>query len=104
MSCVRRAGIWCGGASHRQRRTSSFLLGVPPSHSAPGREILHWQELMNTQSRLQQSENCFQATFEQAAVGIALVSPMVTGCGSTSACATCWATSRRAHRDDVPAA
>ncbi|MFR9704529.1 PAS domain S-box protein [Aeromonas sanarellii] len=44
-------------------------------HSARAREILHWQELMNTQSRLQQSENRFQATFEQAAVGIALVSP-----------------------------
>ncbi|MFM5586290.1 PAS domain S-box protein [Aeromonas rivipollensis] len=44
-------------------------------HSSRAREIQRWQELMNTQSRLQQSENRFQATFEQAAVGIALVAP-----------------------------
>ncbi|MDU1141886.1 PAS domain S-box protein [Aeromonas rivipollensis] len=44
-------------------------------HSARAREIQRWQELISTQSRLQQSESRFQATFEQAAVGIALVSP-----------------------------
>ena len=44
-------------------------------HRARAREVLRWQELMNTQNQLQQSENRFQVTFEQAAVGIALVSP-----------------------------
>ena len=44
-------------------------------HNSRAREIQRWQELISTQSRLQQSENRFQATFEQAAVGIALVSP-----------------------------
>ena len=57
-----------------------------------GPEVLRWQELMNTQNQLQQSENRFQVTFEQAAVGIALVSPMDTGCVSISGCATSWAT------------
>ena len=44
-------------------------------HNSRAREIQRWQELLSTQSRLQQSETRFQATFEQAAVGIALVSP-----------------------------
>ncbi|USV59462.1 PAS domain S-box protein [Aeromonas encheleia] len=44
-------------------------------HRSRTRENQRWQELLNTQSRLQQSEKRFQATFEQAAVGIALVSP-----------------------------
>ena len=61
-------------------------------HRARAREVLRWQELMNTQNQLQQSENRFQVTFEQAAVGIALVSPMDTGCVSISGCATSWAT------------
>ena len=61
-------------------------------HQRPGQEVLRWQELMNTSPSLQQSENRFQVTFEQAAVGIALVSPMDTGCVSISGCATSWAT------------
>ncbi|MCX7130615.1 PAS domain S-box protein [Aeromonas sp.] len=44
-------------------------------HRSRARESQRWQELMNIQSRLQQSETRFQATFEQAAVGIALVAP-----------------------------
>ena len=44
-------------------------------HRSRIRESLRWQELLSTQSRLRQSEDRFQATFEQAAVGIALVAP-----------------------------
>lgn len=44
-------------------------------HRSRARETQRWQELSSIQSRLQQSETRFQATFEQAAVGIALVSP-----------------------------
>ena len=44
-------------------------------HHSRARETRRGQELMSTESRLQQSESRFQATFEQAAVGIALVSP-----------------------------
>ncbi|MGE6159465.1 PAS domain S-box protein [Aeromonas salmonicida] len=44
-------------------------------HRSRAREVQRWQELMSTQSRLQRSETRFQATFEQAAVGIALVAP-----------------------------
>ncbi|WP_017778980.1 PAS domain S-box protein [Aeromonas dhakensis] len=44
-------------------------------HHSRSRETQRWQELASIQSRLQQSETRFQATFEQAAVGIALVAP-----------------------------
>jgi two-component system, sensor histidine kinase and response regulator len=39
------------------------------------REVARWQDLAATERRLQQSESRFQATFEQAAVGIALLAP-----------------------------
>ena len=44
-------------------------------HRSRGREITRWRELVAVQDQLQQSETRFQATFEQAAVGIALVAP-----------------------------
>jgi PAS domain S-box-containing protein len=39
------------------------------------REARRWQELLATERQLQQSESRFHATFEQAAVGIALLAP-----------------------------
>jgi PAS domain-containing protein len=58
---------------------------------------------MNTQNQLQQSENRFQVTFEQAAVGIALVSRWTLAACQSAAVPHPGLPGRRAHRDDVPA-
>jgi two-component system, sensor histidine kinase and response regulator len=44
-------------------------------HRARRRETVRWRQLAAIQGRLQQSEARFQATFEQAAVGLAMVAP-----------------------------
>lgn len=44
-------------------------------HRLRKRETVRWQQLELTQSRLRQSETRFQSTFDQAAVGMALVAP-----------------------------
>jgi PAS domain S-box-containing protein len=48
---------------------SEFLLG------ARQRENAHWQQLLETRDKLRSSETLFQATFENAAMGLAILAP-----------------------------